>query len=300
MNIKRLLQHHSRNAKVPYAQVLMHYAMERFLYRLSLSRYAEKFFLKGGMLLMGMGATPARTTMDIDLLGRIDNSPDRIRKAFQEIVHVKAGATDDVQMSDDLTVSEIMLNAVYHGVRVQIPASVAGEPCSISIDIGFSDEIVPHPTALDYPSIIEGMPSPHIRCYSRESIVAEKWQSLVQLAGFSNRMKDYYDLWFLAHNYKFEFLSLQAAILDTFARRETQIKQYAVLKSPEYLLKMQPQWTTYLSKLKSATFSRKPPVALPGKDLETLVDELLKWLVPPMLETHKGKWNPQTGWRFKD
>ena len=75
MNVKRLLRQHARNAKIPYAQVLVHYAMERFLHRLSLSQYAEKFFLKGGMLLTGRGATPARTTMDIDLLGRIDNSP---------------------------------------------------------------------------------------------------------------------------------------------------------------------------------------------------------------------------------
>lgn len=195
MNVKRLLQQHARNAKIPYAQVLMHYAMERFLHRLSLSRYADKFFLKGGMLLTGMGATPARTTMDIDLLGRIDNSPDNIRKVVQDIIRVKAGA-DEVQMSDKVTVSEIMLNAMYHGVRVEIPASVAGERCSVSIDIGFSDEIVPGPCTLDYPSILEGMPPSRILCYSRESIVAEKWQSLVQLAGFTNRMKDYYDLWF--------------------------------------------------------------------------------------------------------
>ena len=299
MNVKHLLQQHARNAKIPYAQVLMHYAMERFLHRLSLSRYADKFFLKGGMLLTGMGATPARTTMDIDLLGRIDNSPDNIRKVVQDIIHVKAGA-DEVQMSDKVAVSEIMLNAMYHGARVEIPACVAGERCRVSIDIGFSDEIVPAPGILDYPSILEGMPPSRIRCYSRESIVAEKWQSLVQLAGFTNRMKDYYDLWFLAHNYKFDFQPLREAIHATFARRETQIRQYTVLQSPDYLLKMQPLWATYLAKLKSATFARKPPVPLPSKNLDDVVAELVAWLAPPMLESHKGKWSPLSGWKFKD
>lgn len=299
MNVKRLLQQHARNAKTPYAQVLVHYAMERFLHRLSLSRYAEKFFLKGGMLLMGMGATPARTTMDIDLLGRIDNAPDNILKVVQDIIRIKAGA-DEVQMSDKVTVSEIMLNAVYHGVRVEIPASVAGDPCSISIDIGFSDEIVPEPGTMDYPSLLEGMPPARIRCYSRESVVAEKWQSLVQLAGFSNRMKDYYDLWFLAHNYKFDFQPLSDAIRATFARRQTQVRQYTILHSAEYLIKMQPLWATYLAKLKSATFARKPPVPLPSKNLEDVVAELVDWLAPAMLESHKGKWNPRTGWKFKE
>lgn len=299
MNVKRLLQLHARNTKIPYAQVLMHYAMERFLHRLSLSRHADKFFLKGGMLLTGMGATPARTTMDIDLLGRIDNSPDNIRKVVQDIIRIKAGA-DEVQMSDKVTVSEIMLNAMYRGVRVEIPACVAGERCSVSIDIGFSDEIVPGPCTLNYPSILEGMPPSRILCYSRESIVAEKWQSLVQLAGFTNRMKDYYDLWFLAHNYKFDFQPLHDALLATFARRETQIRQYTVLQSPDYLLKMQPLWATYLAKLKSATFSRRPPVPLPSKNLENVVAELVAWLAPPMLESHRGKWSPLSGWKFKD
>lgn len=111
----------------------MHYAMERFLHRLSLSRHADKFFLKGGMLLTGMGATPARTTMDIDLLGRIDNSPDNIRKVVQDIIRIKAGA-DEVQMSDKVTVSEIMLPAPWttppswRGCRLHAFSAIRGNP----------------------------------------------------------------------------------------------------------------------------------------------------------------------------
>lgn len=300
MKIKQQLQEYSRRAKMPYAQVVTLYAMERFLYRLSISRYAEKFFLKGGMLLMGMGITPARTTMDIDLLGRIDNSLDNIRKVIKEIVSVRDKTQDGLFLGDKLTVTEIMLNAAYHGVRVEIPAHVGSDSCTISIDIGFSDEIIPAPCTLAYPSLLAGMPECKVRCYSRESIVAEKWQSLVQLGGFSNRMKDFYDLWFLAHNYKFDFRTLSSAVRETFERRNTGILQFSSLLTQAYLQKMQPRWATYLSKLKSATFARKPPVPLPPKDLETLMDELVAWLQPPMLESREGKWIPGSGWRYKN
>lgn len=91
MNIRELLRRRAQERNVPLPRLLQHYAMERFLYRLSLSPVADKFFLKGGMLLMGIGAGSARTTMDIDLLGRLSNSPDSVKKAMLSIIRTKPG-----------------------------------------------------------------------------------------------------------------------------------------------------------------------------------------------------------------
>ena len=104
MNIKAALQQRAKELNIALPKLLQHYAMERFLYRLSLSPVADRFYLKGGMLLMGVGAGTARTTMDIDLLGRISNSPESIQKAISSIIHTKPGVADGVSFSDKLEV----------------------------------------------------------------------------------------------------------------------------------------------------------------------------------------------------
>lgn len=96
MNVRQTLIARARETGASYKQLLTHYAMERFLYRLSCSPHAGSFFLKGGMLLMGMGTAPARTTMDIDLLGRVDNSPENVTKVFRAILRTKVHGNDSV------------------------------------------------------------------------------------------------------------------------------------------------------------------------------------------------------------
>ena len=136
MNIKRILQAKAKQSGVAYRQLLTHYTMERFLYRLSHSSVADRFYLKGGMLLMGMGAVPARTTMDIDLLGRIDRSPENIRKVFNTILKAGVPANDQVAYNPDFRIDEIMKDALYVGSRVTLKANVCGDECAVSVDIG--------------------------------------------------------------------------------------------------------------------------------------------------------------------
>lgn len=124
MNIKKALQSRAKELNIALPKLLQHYAMERFLYRLSLSPVADRFYLKGGMLLLGIGAGTARTTMDIDLLGRIDNSPESIRKAMTTVIRTKPGITDGVSFSDNLTVQEITKDAHYVGLRVSFVADL--------------------------------------------------------------------------------------------------------------------------------------------------------------------------------
>lgn len=297
MKIRQELQTKARNEGLAYRKVLTLFAMERFLYRLSKSGVADRFFLKGGMLLLGMGAIPARTTRDIDLLARINRTPENIRKVFKSILATKLPAEDQVSFSPDFQVSEIMKDALYSGVRVELKANVAGETCDISIDIGFSDEIYPEPALMEYPAMLEGLPVTQLLCYTRESVVAEKWQAVVQLGTFNSRMKDIYDLWFMARSYTFMYETLHEAIHRTFQRRGTSPELYTILKDASYSNEQQPEWGAFVAKLKAAAFHRKMKESIPPKDLLVVLSDILTWLEPVMESSGGSRWVPGKGWK---
>lgn len=296
MNIRELLRRRAQERNVPLPRLLQHYAMERFLYRLSLSPVADKFFLKGGMLLMGIGAGSARTTMDIDLLGRLSNSPDSVKKAMLSIIRTKPGVADGVSFAEPLHVEEIAKDALYVGLRVAFVADVAGARCPMKVDIGFSDEVYPAAMELDYPTTLKELPSAHLRCYSAESVIAEKWQAMVQLKTMNSRMKDFYDVWFLARTRSFDYAVLKAAVARTFDRRNTDPAEYIALLKPEYSAEQQPEWAAYVRKLKAATFQKKTDVLMPSRDMREVLAEIIAFLEPVMQESTLRRWNAGKGW----
>ena len=297
MNIKAALQQRAKELNIALPKLLQHYAMERFLYRLSLSPVADRFYLKGGMLLMGVGAGTARTTMDIDLLGRISTSPENIQKAISSIIHTKPGVADGVSFSDKLDIQEITKDALYVGLRISFKADVAGVHCDMKVDIGFSDEVYPAALMLDYPTTINGIPGARLQCYSLESVVAEKWQAMVQLKQMNSRMKDFYDLWFLSRRYSFTYNSLKTAITRTFERRETNVQEYVVLKTENYQKTQQSEWAAYVRKMKAATFQKKDTVEIPSRFFADVLVEIMAWLEPVMLDAQYHTWKPGRGWK---
>lgn len=297
MNIKAALQQRAKELNIPLPKLLQHYAMERFLYRLSLSSVADRFYLKGGMLLMGVGVGTARTTMDIDLLGRISNSPDCIQKAIVTVITTKPGIADGVRFSDNVNVQEITKDALYVGLRLSFTADVVGVRCDMKVDIGFSDEVYPAALMLDYPSTLSGIPGARLQCYSLESVVAEKWQAMVQLKQMSSRMKDFYDLWFLSRRFSFEYKVLKEAIMRTFERRATNRREYDNLKTENYKKSQQSEWAAYIRKLKAACFQKKDVVEIPSRYFSEVMDEILNWLEPIMLDASYHIWKPGKGWK---
>lgn len=297
MKLKERLNQRARELQVAPRRLLQHYAMERFLYRLSLSPFAGRLFLKGGMLLAGMGSAQARTTMDIDLLGRISNSEESIKKAFAEIVRTKPGVQDGISFSSTFRLQEITKDALYVGMRVMFDAQVAGEALEMKVDIGFSDEIFPEPQEMDYPCTLPELPAAHVLCYSKESLIAEKWEAMVKLNRMNSRMKDFYDLWFLSHERSFEYATLREAIERTFERRGTALEAYRDLKNEAYIDSMQAEWATYIRKMKADTFQRKPPLALPPKDFAEVLAFILSWLEPVMAHQIFRRWKPGKGWQ---
>jgi predicted nucleotidyltransferase component of viral defense system len=200
--------------------VLVRYALERFLYRLSQSAHADQFVLKGAMLFNLWYAMPHRPTRDVDLLGFGASDLASLAQAFREIVAV---AVDDGMVFDaaSVQVEEIRKSAGYAGARVVVSAELARARCKTQIDIGFGDAITPGPVDATYPVLIADFAPPQLRTYPVYTVVAEKLHAIVLLGMTNSRLKDYLDLWVLLGRETLDADTLASAIAATFTRRGT-------------------------------------------------------------------------------
>jgi hypothetical protein len=222
-SVRQRLLNHGKTTGKPFAEVLQYYAMERFLYRLSVSPHAEKFLLKGALLLTAWHAPISRPTMDIDLLGRTDNGIDFIVALMREVAEFSVA--DDGILFDPASFSgsAIREDADYAGVRTVFTGSVDAARVHMQIDIGFGDVVTPGPELLSYPTILD-FPPPVLSGYSRETVMAEKLQALTQLRMSNTRMKDYFDLWLLSRQPELNKITLRKAIQRTFENRKMDVE----------------------------------------------------------------------------
>jgi len=211
----------SKDSGQNYQLVLTRYANERLLYRLAKSAHAERFVLKGAVLLMTWFDEPFRGTRDVDLLGHGDPDPDAVLGLFKDIF---AGeAPDGVQFdADGAQIGRIREDTEYGGLRIKTTANVGDARVSISVDVGFGDAMEPEPQILDLPGLLD-MPAATLRGYARETVVAEKFQAMVALGLTNTRIKDYYDVWLLSRSFEFDEAQLGRAIAATFERRDTAV-----------------------------------------------------------------------------
>ena len=207
----------------PMELLLTRYALERLLHRLSLSPHRERFVLKGAMLLATWFDEPQRVTRDVDLLGFGDAAEDALLGTFREImaVEVDDGVSFDLK---GLRVEAIREEVEYGGSRLRTTAALAGARIPITVDIGFGDAVEPGVDDIDLPVLLD-MPSPHLRAYPPETVIAEKFHAMVALGRANSRMKDYYDVWMLMSTFDFEPGRMRRAISATFARRNTVIPE---------------------------------------------------------------------------
>jgi predicted nucleotidyltransferase component of viral defense system len=205
----------------PMELLLTRYALERLLHRLSLSPHRERFVLKGAMLLAIWFDEPHRATRDMDLLGFGDAAEDALLSTFREImaVEVDDGVSFDLK---GLRIEPIREEVEYGGSRLRTTAALAGARIPITVDIGFGDAVEPGTLDIDLPVLLDA-PSPHLRAYPPETVVAEKFHAMVALGRANSRMKDYYDVWMLTSTFELEPERMRRAIAATFARRNTQV-----------------------------------------------------------------------------
>jgi predicted nucleotidyltransferase component of viral defense system len=237
-----------------YQRVLGRYAIERFLYRLGQSPYRDKFALKGATLFTLWTGQTHRPTKDLDLLGRGSSAIAEVEQTIRAICGIQA---DDGVAFDSKSVKGARIKEAdeYNGVRVKFQARLAEARIPMQVDIGFGDAVYPDTQLASFPVLLP-MEAPHIRAYPREASIAEKLHAMVALDIRNSRMKDFYDIWFMANTWTFHMDSLRSAILTSFERRKSAIPDGVPFAlTNEFLNDPQKkrQWSAFVKRLAPGT-----------------------------------------------
>jgi hypothetical protein len=250
-SVRARLKNYADKAGEPLQLTLTRYGLERLLYRLSVSPYADQFLLKGALLFTLWYDVPHRPTRDADLLGF---GPDDIKTAentFREICTVKVD--DDGLRFDAQSVkgTEIRKGAGYNGVAIEFDAYLEKATIKIRIDIGFGDAVTPAPETVDFPTYLDDQPAPRLRAYPKYTVVAEKFEAICKLGIDNSRMKDYFDLYYLLVEDSLENKLLRSALDATLERRKTpRPVGLPVGLSDEFIAdkNKQSQWTAFIKR----------------------------------------------------
>lgn len=282
-----------RAEKLDFNLLLTRYALERLLYRMSISEHRDQFLLKGALLFDLWFDIPHRPTHDADFLGFGSTEIPHLENVFRGIsrIEIEDGI---VFQPDSVKAAEIRKDANYAGVRVTLIGLLDNARCPIQVDIGFGDAVVPGPEDAHYPIILSGMPQPQIRVYPRYTVVAEKLEALTSLGMLNSRMKDFFDLWVLAKQSEFEGAVLSRAVAATFERRRTPIPQGVPIGlSDEFMndVQKEKQWQAFIRKN-----------TLEPMELSAVVMDLREFLLPVLTSISLGDdvrlaWRAADGWR---
>jgi nucleotidyltransferase AbiEii toxin of type IV toxin-antitoxin system len=229
---------------------LNRYALERFLYRLSVSPAREHYWLKGALLFDLWFDVPHRPTRDADFLGFGPTDSDAVRKALTEMCRIEV---PDAMTFDagSIAIEEIREDARYGGLRVRITGLLGKARCAVQLDIGYGDAVTPGPEEIEYPTLLADQPAPRLRAYPRASVVSEKLEAIVSLGIANSRMKDYFDLRALGREGAIGRDELTSAIAATFARRKTSLPRELPLGLSDEFARdagKKAQWKAFLGK----------------------------------------------------
>ena len=209
-----------------YQTLLTSFCFERFLYRLGKSEARDRFVLKGAMLLRLWSDQPYRATRDLDLLRTGDGSFEAIRSDIRTICAVPAEPDAVAFDSAAIRIAAIRAEDEYAGTRATLPARCGTARLTLQIDMGLGDSVWPAPRQCTYPALLD-FPPPTVLAYPREAVVAEKLEALVVLGDRNSRIKDFFDLHYLASRFEFDRATLVEAVRRTFERRRTPIPDEA-------------------------------------------------------------------------
>lgn len=272
-SIAQRLLAYAKNNDRDYQAVLTQYGLERVLYRLSRSAYADQFLLKGALLFLLWHDLPDRPTRDIDLLGFGPSDVPSIERVFIELCAIEGH--DGVIFDADSVKGEAIRNqAGYGGVRVTMIGRLKSSRLPVQVDIGFGDVVTPEANREEFPVILSDIPSPNLRVYPKYTVCAEKIHAINLLAMANTRLKDYYDAWLILDAGDLEAPLLGEAIAATFRRRGTLMPQgWPVGLTSEFSkdTRKQRQWNAFTTKN-----------GLVAPSLGEVVDALCANLIVPM------------------
>jgi len=248
-SIRQRLRDLARTRQEDFDYVLRQYVMQRLLYRLGSSDYADQFLLKGALLFWVWNENFHRPTRDIDLLSFGDNDVAHLVEVFRQIVGQDDG---DGLVFDEESISgiEIKEDADYPGVRLTGFSYLAKARVPFQVDIGFGDVVIPEPEETQLPCFLD-LPSPRLRIYPVYSVIAEKFQAMVMLGIANSRMKDFYDIQVIANTMALDGDFLSQAVKATFERRKTAISTEPLFVFTNDFIQNQgkhTQWRAFLNK----------------------------------------------------
>ncbi|MBI3172909.1 MAG: nucleotidyl transferase AbiEii/AbiGii toxin family protein [Chloroflexi bacterium] len=279
----------------PFAEILQYYAMERFLYRLSKTKYAGKFVLKGGLLFYVWDLPMRRPTRDIDFRGYVSGDRENLLKIVTAVMEVSAPEDGLVFDPKSVSAEETQLEADYRGVRVRLIAMLERTRIPVQIDIGFSDELTSKAEAIEYPNILPGLKTVHMKGYPKESVVAEKFHAMTRFGDLNSRLKDFYDLWLMSATFEFDSLSLQKALETTFKNRDTVLPaERPISLTAEFASRNQTHWANFLKRMELANQD--------NDNFSDVVEQVWEFIWPPLQailsKTRSAqKWTPEKGWK---
>ena len=275
-----------------YQRMLGRYAIERFLYRLGRSPYRDRFALKGAALFTLWTGHTHRPTKDLDLLGWGSSVIGEVEVTMRTICEMQE---DDgiIFDAESLQGSKIKEDDEYDGVRIKLRADLAGARIPMQVDIGFGDAVYPEPELASFPVLLP-MEAPLIRAYPREAAIAEKFHAMVVLDIRNSRMKDFFDIWFMATAWTFDMATLREAIIACFERRGSTVPTEVPFALTEDFLndpQKTQQWRAFVNRLD------------PGAEAPSLADvgtTLRAFLLPCLSATSEKrsstKWNASQSW----
>lgn len=286
-SVRQRLLNRSKADNRSFNELLQYYAMERFLYRLSLSSHAQQYILKGALMLRAWNSPEFRPTMDIDMLGKAGSEEANIVSQIREILAVEVDPDGLVFDSESIQTERINEDADSGGIRVRFRGVLGTARISMQIDIGFGDIVYPEPVKAELPCMLDS-PAPFLLCYSRESAIAEKFEAMVKLGHLNSRMKDFYDIWLLSRQFRFELRILAEAIKLTFNQRGTELSQPIEAFSADFIASRQIMWTPFRKRLKQ----EHVPASF-----EAIATEIESFLMPVIKGVPEEKeWKPAGPW----
>lgn len=262
-----------------YQLCLQLFCQEEFLRRLEKSKYAENLVLKGGLFIYSLTNFDSRVTVDVDfLLRKISNTPEQLKSILEEIIATPTG--NDFITFDIKDISPIAVAKKYTGIGASMVARIKNTKTPFSIDFGVGDVIVPKQEKRKIPTQLSDFDAPMVNTYSVETTIAEKIDAILSLMEFSSRMKDYYDIYYLANKFNFSGKILTQALTKTFANREhiftvDQFKQVMAFDNDDT---MQKKWKAFVRKIDTRT-----------DDYSTVLKTIRAFLTKPFTATVENK-----------
>lgn len=262
-----------------YQLCLQLFCQEEFLRRLEKSKYAENLVLKGGLFIYSVTDFDSRVTVDVDfLLRRVPNTPEQLKSLLEEIITVPTG--NDFVTFEIKDVAPIAIAKKYAGIGASIVARIKNTRTPFSIDFGVGDVIVPKQEKRQIPTQLPDFESPTVNTYSVETTVAEKLDAILSLMEFSSRMKDYYDIYYIANKFDFDGGVLTEALKKTFSNREHSFspEQFKQVMSFADDAAMQKKWKAFVRKINTKT-----------DDYSTVLKTIQNFLEQPFIAAAENK-----------